>query len=369
MLNVQHYLIENSVEKLTEEFGIKVREYPEEGIIILNYSMIDSPKINPIVIECRSLILENVSPYKVVSRSFDRFFNYNECQNTNKFNFDKAVIWEKLDGSIINVYYHNDKWNISTKSMALGEATTPMGDKFSDIFKSVIDMSIFSKYDNIGKTFIFELVSPLNRVVKPYTTTEAYLLSVRCKYTGKEASLTELHEYSTELNIKLPTHYRLSDYTAIIATFKDLAAVDEGYVAIDYATHHRLKIKNPSYLAISNMRENGAISEKRLVQLVFSNDTEEYLLLFPEDSHIFKPYISAFEQLMNDIHTNYKLFNGVESQKDFALLISNFHYKAILFQMRKGVPLEDILNGTSSDFKVNLLTQYFKFPTHNGYGM
>lgn len=360
MLNVQQYLIENSVEKLTEEFGIKVREYPEEGIIILNYSMIDSPKSHPIVIECRSLILENASPYNVISRSFDRFFNYNECQNTNKFKFDNAVIWEKLDGSIINVYYHNDKWNISTKSMALGEATTPIGDKFSDIFKSVVDMSIFSKYDNIGKTFIFELVSPLNRVVKPYTTTEAYLLSVRCKYTGKEASLTELHEYSTELNIKLPTHYRLSDYTAIIATFKDLAAVDEGYVAIDYETHHRLKIKNPSYLAISNMRENGAISEKRLVQLVFSNDTDEYLLLFPEDRDIFNPYINAFDQLMNDINNSYNLYSNIESQKDFALAISELHYKSTLFQMRKGLNVDDIFTASSQEFKVNLLLHYTK---------
>lgn len=361
MLEVQKYLIENSISKLIENYSIKVREYDNYGIIILNYSMIDSPKLDPIVRECRSLILENKAPYNVVSRSFDRFFNYGECPDTNKFNLNTAILWEKIDGSIINVYRYNNTWNISTRSMAVGEATTPIGDNFANIFKSVVNLDVFNKYNDDNKTFIFELVSPLTRIVKPYKESDVYLLSVRCKNTGKEATLEELHNYSKELNIKLPKYYKFVDYDSIVASFKDIDAFDEGYVAIDFTNHHRIKIKNPSYLAIANLRENGAISEKRLVHLVFAGDTEEYLNIFPEDTDIFEPYIKAFTLLLSDIHDNYTKYKNIDNQKEFALAIKNLHYKSILFQMRKGEAVQDILDNTRAESKVDLLTYYTKY--------
>ena len=45
------------VVSLESEFGIQVKEYPEEGLYVFNYSQIESPKMHPIVMECRGLIL------------------------------------------------------------------------------------------------------------------------------------------------------------------------------------------------------------------------------------------------------------------------------------------------------------------------
>ena len=74
-MQVQKYLKEFGIEALKQEFGIKVKEY-EEGLCVLNYDQINSPKSHPIVKECRSLILDK--EFNVVSRSMDRFFNYNQ---------------------------------------------------------------------------------------------------------------------------------------------------------------------------------------------------------------------------------------------------------------------------------------------------
>ena len=88
MLNVQKFLLAQkeqglsnaqAFEQLTEQLAIKVKHYPEEGIVLLDYHMIDSPKMNPVVIECRSLIL-HFDTFEVVSRKFDRFFNYLEVK-------------------------------------------------------------------------------------------------------------------------------------------------------------------------------------------------------------------------------------------------------------------------------------------------
>ena len=74
MLEVQKYLKEKGVEALKQEFSIIVKEAGD--LLVLNYNQIESPKTHPIVIECRSLILDK--QYNVVSRSFDRFFNLQE---------------------------------------------------------------------------------------------------------------------------------------------------------------------------------------------------------------------------------------------------------------------------------------------------
>lgn len=74
-MQVIEFIKQNGLEALTEQFAISVKKI--DDLLVLNYNQIDSPKTHPIVIECRSLILE-AKTLKVVSRSFDRFFNIYE---------------------------------------------------------------------------------------------------------------------------------------------------------------------------------------------------------------------------------------------------------------------------------------------------
>jgi hypothetical protein len=103
MLEIQKYLvnsteptIEAKLEKLKEELGIKFKIYHEDGIVILNYDQIESPKSHPIVIECRSLIL-NIYTLGVVSRKFDRFFNHGECPEFySDFDINRSYVFYPL---------------------------------------------------------------------------------------------------------------------------------------------------------------------------------------------------------------------------------------------------------------------------------
>lgn len=55
-MHVVRYLKQHGLEKLKEEFFIKVKEY-DEGLITLNYNQIASPKAHPIVMECTEMVL------------------------------------------------------------------------------------------------------------------------------------------------------------------------------------------------------------------------------------------------------------------------------------------------------------------------
>ncbi len=108
-----------ALDSLRETYGIKSRIYPLTGLVVLNYCQIESSryKTEKIVRECRSLVLtypeiHNTYPdgedepcfpvsdkFKVVSRSFDRFFNLNEVRLPHKI--DKLLAVEKLDGILV----------------------------------------------------------------------------------------------------------------------------------------------------------------------------------------------------------------------------------------------------------------------------
>jgi tRNA splicing ligase len=80
MLNVQEFLLENQngLELLkVEPYNLDIKEY-ESGLVVLNYNQINSPKYDPIVMECRGLILDSKDSWKIVAKSFRRFFNYGE---------------------------------------------------------------------------------------------------------------------------------------------------------------------------------------------------------------------------------------------------------------------------------------------------
>jgi hypothetical protein len=120
-MEVIKYLKEHGIAKLVSEFSIKVKEY-DEGLIVLNYDQIESPKAHPIVMECRGLIIDE--EFNVVSRSFDRFFNYGEQPQTQEhIDWNKAICFEKVDGSLIKIYNWNNDWYVSTRGTAFAEST------------------------------------------------------------------------------------------------------------------------------------------------------------------------------------------------------------------------------------------------------
>lgn len=371
LLHVQQFLQANSIDDLAKEpYFIKVKDYPEEGLVMLNYDQIESPKHDPIIKECRGLILDR-NTYEVVARSFDRFFNYGECPESNKYNISNATILEKVDGSLITCYYYRDRWNVSTRGMAFAEGLTSFGNTFRSVFDKAFDIN---KLDSLSYhnhlCFIFELVSPETRVVTPYSTYEVKLLTVRNKHNGNE--LIDVDNWAEKLKVTQPKTFKFNSLEEVIKMSKELPALEEGYVCCweNGATNYRLKIKNPSYLAIAHMRDNGIVSENRVIKLVMENDHEEYLIHFEEDQKLFQPYIDAYSYMIEDINKVWDEAKDITSQKEFALIVKELPISGVLFKKRKGtidengygkdISFIDIIREMTDNMKERLLKSYIK---------
>lgn len=394
MLKVQEYLVNKSnelgtkleaLEALKQEFGIKFRLYPEDGMVLLDYDQINSPKSHPIVIECRSLIL-CCHTFGVVSRKFDRFFNYGECpEYYEDFDFSKAQVFEKVDGSLIGIYYNffTDKWEISTRGMAKAEGPHSFYPTFRDCvldtfgfrdenhFQSVFDdLSLqhfwtceeaFARIDRRYYTFVFECIGPKNKCVKRYDDAEMVCLGVIENFTGKtlhkkEVEVERILSRDFGLYVRLPKVYEASDAESIVnmvSKFKDL---DEGVVAFDPVSNKRVKIKSATYVAAHKLRGNDPVpTKKNLLTVIFEGEVDELLAYFPEFKEYVDPIVEEVNSTKSELARIWEEVKNIETQKDFALAVKNFKFSNVLFEARKTQqPVEKVFEEMSLNYKLKL---------------
>jgi hypothetical protein len=372
---VQNFLREHKdlsgLDALKEKYGISVSEKYDD-IVVLNYSQIDSPKFDPLVKECRGLILEKNS-WRAIARSFDRFFNYGECPDASKYDITKAIVYEKLDGSLITSFWYHNQWNFATRKMAYAEGVNSFGVSFRQVIDKAFDVKKLDKYPH-DWCFVFELTSPETRVVKRYSDYRLTLLSIRSYLEANgEWFSGAVDKIAKELGVLRPKQYLMSSFEEVVKNSKELPELDEGYVCLwepewnketctwsNDRAFYRLKIKNPAYLAVAHMRDNGEHSEKRVIALVMMNEQEEYLSYFPEDRPLFQKYVDAHERLKEDVSKTWEKVKGIEDQKTFALQVKHLTISGILFRMKKGEKYEDVIEKMNDNSKINIFRGYMK---------
>ena len=354
---------EEALEQLTERLGIKCKLY--EDRVVLNYNQIESPKTDPIVMECRGLILAYPS-FEVMARGYDRFFNHGEAPEfTEQVDFSRSVVYEKADGSYINVYYDGDKWCIATRGTAFAECENYSGRIFIDMVLEAFGVEDIDKAFMQGLpireelTFIFEFTSPENRVVTRYVEPEMVLTGVRNKLTGDY-----IHNSKVSLASILPVECRqvktfdISTSEAALQAARELTDLQEGYVVFDPVSQQRVKIKSPTYVAVHHIRGEG-LTPKRMAHLVSCGEVDEYLNYFPEDKAQLEPYIEAYTTMLALADCTYVLFKGIEVQKDFALKVKDMVQSPIMFlaKAKDSTPSHEF-NLQKDTMKVKMLLKY-----------
>lgn len=354
MLHIQNYLKTHTLEQLKEEFEINFKVYDDR--VILKYSISSKPKFDPIVRECRGIIL-SLPDHKVMARGFDRFFNYGEGDDHLDFNWDNCIVFDKLDGSLIKVYYDGVKWCTSTNGTAFAEGETPMGKSYHDLFVEAIGGDLQEAFGTCfsGDTYIFELTSPENRIVTRYNETKATLLAIRNNDTGNYLSYSGLRvEIKQRLKFtSLVDSYDINNADDVIKFVESRDQLDEGVVLYDIDKQLRIKVKSSAYVAIHHLRGN-EVTVKSIVTLLLKGEMDEYITYFPEDIDLVTPYIVKFNQLKKDVMDTFNKYKHIEDQKEFAMKVKDLSYSGFLFSLRKGLTLNEL-------FDIKKVTQIVKF--------
>jgi hypothetical protein len=335
-MKIQEWLRNNggNLELLEEQLGI-THNVHEDGRVILNYSQIDSPKDNAIVRECRGLVLDSNNNWELVARAFPRFFNVGEFPEEFKtFNWDECSALHKEDGSLLLVYYWNYEWRFNTRnSFGEGEVNYS-GLTWKKLALKAIPQSFF---DNAmaGVTYVFELCSPYNKIVRQYDKPQVFLLTAYDTLRNKE----DRDRLLRNLGVKSPNYVHFECETHAENYIRKMADDDptfEGVVLLDRSTGVRWKIKSPEYLALHRIANNGdPCHPKNLLPFILSGELDELYAYFPE----VKPYVDQMQKKIDlewkEVDNYWYVWWDEPSQKKFALGVKDSKHSGILFSARK----------------------------------
>lgn len=256
-------------------------------LILFKYNQINSDFNEEICCEARGLILEE-GTWKVIRMAFKKFFNLGESHAA-KIDWNTAVATEKIDGSIISVFYYDGKWRIATNSTidAFKAELNGVGPykTFGELFESVLPLSTFANYHK-RRCWTFELVSPYNKIVIGYPKTKVYLLSVRNMDTLEELDLDAVEMIADANGIAVPQRYDLNNEADYRQLVEQMPEGHEGVVVRDQY-NERVKIKTLLYFQLHKAKNNGVITLDRIVDLIRANDHHEFLSYFPEYTDVF----------------------------------------------------------------------------------
>ncbi len=362
-LNVQHFLRKNpskGLDLLHEQLGINVvygRDFskgsfdPVDDLVILNYNQLESPKENPIVIECRGLILE-LGSWDIISRSFDRFFNIGEAQNiTSNFNWDNFSCLDKEDGSLMVMWFYKGTWYTTTRGSFATQECYGTGRTWNDLFSQCLHKheSSFSyespgwwKY-NLNFIYVFEFCSPYNKMIRRYLVPQLFLLTIFRKDNDTVVELSEHQlDYEAEKSGFATTNKRqfksLHEIKNFLQKKEEEDATFEGVVIRDN-NNLRLKIKSRTYLSLHQICDNGQIvSRKRIIPWILAKNEDELLSYFPEAKTLVNEVKIILDRVYTEMVNMYNKTQGIDVQKEFYLTLQdqegNKFSKGIMCKLR-----------------------------------
>ena len=373
------------------ELNIFKERYPDINIkvdgnfAIFNYG-ITSDFSNPIIQEARGIII-NLVTLEVVCWPFRKFGKYDEYY-ADTIDWKSAVVQEKIDGSIIKLWFDKDnlQWKWSTNSMinaADAICNKESGETFMDAirktkeyetmidlvdgfaYKSIYDEAkikiIHTNYDSdintkLGHlTYIFELTTPDNRVVINHKYYEMTLIGARNNITGDE--------YDLLIDcIDRPRKYDLHHLDDCIEWCKIMNndeynmignVYHEGFVVVD-KNFNRVKIKTPEYMLFHGLISGDKVSVKNLVELIYYNrlDITSICRNFPELAHIILFYSYQVEEMLYEAHAIIdiarklnKILSG--NRKEIAMRIKDMRLSMLGFKALDNPELSenDIIEG------------------------
>ena len=344
-LEVQRYLRAKSLPQLNEEFAIKYKfskKYP--NLVLLSYSS-DSPMEEVICQESRGLILDVNDDWKIVSMAFKAFFNVGNS-NAPHLNWNDVRVYTKHDGTLISLYRYNNEWLVSTTGGTDASGLVSVHDRNSNIKNSDITFAdlfwqVFRErgyklptnpeieHGQMRYTYMFELETPMNRIVVDHKENNLTLLGARDLNTLQEINPEPIAEYFGWDCVKT---WDLKDVQSMKSYLDDLDTVSmEGFVIVD-SEWNRLKLKSEKYVLLHHVV--GGLSKKSMVDIILKREEEECRPIFKEVSNLFEEMLEAVERLKEYLEAEYLKYKDIKDQKEFAEALKNHEYRYIFYIAR-----------------------------------
>lgn len=298
VMSSQCGMYEQMMDLVTNNEAFYFQDYEKNGFVyrVFNYRLASySDFLNPIAREMRGITWvvgdnsEQNSYFEyahIVSRPFEKFFNWEENPLTTGLDLSKATAYEeKADGSLIATYWnkYSGMFGLKSKQAFFSEQAQMAGEWLYKIENSQFKEEVIG-YSMAGCTVLMELCSPANRIVLEYPTTHLRVHGIRNNITGEY-----INKYS--LKSSNPLYKAWVDRVEVdglpdtfIASTALLEGI-EGYVV--HGPWGRFKIKTDWYRNLHHLKDSISTT-KRLIEAIIFERVDDVRAMFSTDEFTLK---------------------------------------------------------------------------------
>lgn len=334
MLETQFFLRQKGLQSLNDEYSISYKRHQEyPNLVQLKYSQLDSDMSKKIVQECRGLILDEADDWSVVCYPFEKFFNYT-ASNAPKIDWENAKIYEKLDGSLMTLYFYDNKWIVA--SSGLPDASGKVKDQdytLKELFWKIWEQEQYHLPKIETSCYVFEMTAPSIRVLVPYEKESINLIGVRDLQNLKEYSINDVANEEW----KRVKQYPLKSLESLAEDCRALNPIkNEGFVVCDN-NFRRVKIKSPQYVKLNLLKgAKGQFTDRYLIDIIQSNEEEEFLGYFEEYRPKYNELKEKYLNLIQGLENLYEEVKEIEDKREIGLKVKGSKFPTLFFQIKEG---------------------------------
>ena len=286
----------------------------------------------PVLRLCRGLVLNDDG--KVWARPFAKFFNYEEHQMDELPHGQKIEVTQKMDGSLLIVFRYEDNVVYSTRGSFYSDQAIEGGKLFRELYEE--------EMIEHGYTYLFEYVSPNNRIVVKYNFDDLVHLALLDTQHGYDIPRDERFNCVKSYNLnggifgkELYTQLKLLN-----------SANEEGFVirAIGNGTQPdwRCKIKFDDYCKLHRILTG--VSNKSIWENLKENKSfDEILEVCPDEFNSWlkktkENFEKEYQIILAKATMAYEQVKDLETRKEQAILLLKEHkdISHIVFKMLNG---------------------------------
>ena len=280
---------------------------------------------------------------EIIALPLHKFWNLNENEYTQLDKLQNKNILrvtEKYDGSLVYFFMLNNKLYCKTKLNSFAEQANWAMNIVNNnkILKSSIIELIKNNY-----TPMFELISPRNQVVIPYT-------EEKLKYIGARNMINGTYNFNYIEGCDPVAEISIDDINVIVNTVKNYYG-HEGFVVV-FNDHDMIKIKNEEYLKLHRVKSN-ILNENTVARLALDEELDDIKnSLFSAELDILeyvcdleKKVLNSYNNFIRNARKFYELNKNL-TRKDYAIKAQNE-----LDRTSFGLSMELYVNGTINEDK------------------
>ena len=317
-------------------------------------------------------VIINEKNKKLVCYGLDGKVNYDLFINKNKY--EDIIIEESLDGTLINVFYDNEQWNISTKGCSNAKkAYWYSRYSFYELFIQAWN-KYYENFDELNKNncYSFILMHPKNQIVTYYKEPQLRLLQIR-----DMNNYNIIDNHLSEIQNPQKLDLIANDYNSLKELVDSLSYELEGIMIYSKDRSQRLKIKNKKYLNVKNLKGNYRNIMYRIIDLYInnSNELEELFKYFPFYKNHLNKYIYIKKRFIGSL---FYLYNKTKKQNiyidypnhisKYVYILHNQYINNIKNNNKKSIKKQDcidLFNKCNIYEQINIIKNHDKYIRNN----